>query len=188
MTKQQTPDTRHHTPRLFFLVLAAMCVAAIALPIVYNLGQQLTQGQLDEAKARWREKGPEDYDLTFNIYQDRDPKPLRHLVAVRKGEVVFAAVEGVPSHVSPALGAALGLPMGGKEPAFTVPLVFAHLQAMLDEEAEDGRKNFLVAVFDKETGFPRRFVRRVRRSSTREEWNLKVWKPGELDEEAKRYR
>ena len=42
----------------------------------------------------WRERGPADYDLTFNIRFDRDPTRERHVVRVRGGRVVFAACEG----------------------------------------------------------------------------------------------
>jgi hypothetical protein len=175
---------------VFFVILTALCVVAITLPIVYNLGQQLRQEALDEARLRWREHGPDDYDLTFSVYIDRDRQPLRHLVLVRHGKAVFSTCEGEPVEFSPELSAALGLPLGGvgKSRGFTVPLLFDHLQNLLDEQQESEGKNFLVAVFDPTEGWPRRFVWRIRGTSRREEWNLKVWKPGELEEQAKRRR
>jgi hypothetical protein len=156
---------------VFFVVLTALCVVAITLPIVYNLGQQLRQEALDEARLRWREHGPDDYDLTFSVYLDRDRQPQRYRVNVRGGKVTSATFEGEPV-----------------ERAFTVPLLFDHLQKLLDEQQESEGKNFLVAVFDPVEGWPRRFVWRIRGTSQREEWNLKVWKPGELEEQAKRRR
>ncbi len=174
---------------VFFVVLTGLSVIAVVLPILYNLGQQLRQEGLDEARLRWREKGPADYDLTFNVYVDRDRLPLRHVVIVRGGRVVFSACEGEPVEMSAEANAVMGLPLGGvgRSRAFTVPNLFEHLQRLLDEEQVD-RRNFLVAVFDPATGWPRRFIRRLRGTNTREEWNLKLWKPGELDEEAKKYR
>jgi hypothetical protein len=174
---------------VFFVVLGGLSLIAVILPILYNLGQQLRQEALDQARTRWQEAGPADYDLTFNVYVDRDRLPLRNVVVVRGGKVVLAACEGEPVETSPEASAAMGLPLGGigRSRGYTVPRLFDHLQKLLDEEQED-RRNFLVAVFDPATGWPRRFIRRIRGTSTREEWNLKLWKPGELEEQAKRYR
>ena len=144
---------------------------------------------LEDAHRRWDEKGPADYDLTFNVYVDRDRQPLRHVVMVRGGVVVFAACEGEPVQFAPELAGVVGLPLAGvgKSRAYTVPLLFDHLRKLLDDEGED-RRNFLIAVFDPQTGWPRRFIRRVRGTPVREEWNLKLWKLGELDEQARRYK
>jgi hypothetical protein len=37
-----------------------------------------------------------------------------------------------------------------------------------------------VAAFDPKDGYPRRFISRVRGTSTREEWNLRLWPAGTL--------
>lgn len=174
----------------FFVVLGVMSVVAVILPIWYNLGQQLRREQLDEARLLWREHGPSDYDLTFNVYVSRERLPSRHVVRVRHGKVVLATCEGEPVEMSPELAAAVGLPLGGAgtSKAFTVPRLFDHIEQLLDEQEESEGKNFLVAVFDPREGWPRRFVWRVRGTDQREEWNLKLWTPGELEEQAKRQR
>jgi hypothetical protein len=181
---------RNYGWMIFFVVLTALSVTAVVLPIVYNLGQQLRPEQLDEARLRWRERGPADYDLTFNIRFDRDPIRERHVVRVRGGQVQFAACEGEVLYASPALGGAIGLPFGttAEPPPWTVERVFDHLAGLLAQQQETGGKDFLVAVFDPKEGYPRRFVRRIARTSTREEWDLKLWRPGELEQEAGRYR
>lgn len=174
----------------FFAVLSGLSLTAVVLPILYNLGQQLRPEQLDGARRLWGEAGPADYDLTFNVRIDRETTRERHTVRVRGGRVLFAACEGEVLYASPALGGAIGLPFGttAQEPPWTVERVFDHVAGLLRDQQESGGRNFLVAVFDPREGYPRRFVRRVTRSSTREEWDLKLWRPGELEREADRYR
>ncbi|MGL4555689.1 MAG: hypothetical protein ACRC33_31360 [Gemmataceae bacterium] len=185
-----TPRRNNYGWLGFFAVLTALSVTAVTLPIVYNLGQQLRPEQLDEARLRWREHGPADYDLTFNVRYDREPTRDRHVIRVRDRRLVVALCEGEVLYASPALGGAIGLPFGsaGEPPAWTVERIFDHVAGLLaEQQATDGR-NFLVAVFDPKEGYPRRFVRRIARTSTREEWDLKLWRPGELEQDARRYR
>lgn len=166
----------------FFGLLACLAVAGVTLPIVYNLGQQLKPEQLEQARARWRDNGPADYDLTYSVAYDRSRLAERHLVLVRGGKVAFASCEGEVVSLSPALSAMVGLPLGGtgEGRARDVPALFAHIEAMLKEEEAAGRRNFLVAVFDPREGYPRRFIRRVRGTKTREEWDVRLWEAGSL--------
>ena len=169
----------------FFVLLCCLAVTGVVLPIVYNLGQQLRPEQLAAAKARWQQSGPADYDLTFTLKYDREPQAERHVALVRGGRVVWSSCEGELVQVSPAVGAAIGVAAGGSSRGGRdVPAIFAHLEALLAEGETQG--NFLVAVFDPKTGWPRRIIRRVRGTSTREEWNLRVWKPGEVERQARR--
>src|SRR5262249_41135113 len=84
--------------------------------------------------------------------------------------------------LNPAVGFAAGLPArafpGDGEP-HDVEALFAHIERVMREDAEGGRRNFVTAVFDEATGYPRRFVRRERGGDRREEWNLRLWGPGE---------
>jgi hypothetical protein len=191
---------------VFFAVLATLVGAAVTLPIVYNLGQQLRPDQLDAARHRWRAAGPADYDLLLDVLWDRDRTAQRHRALVRRGKVVFASVEARPVErdllgrssvrqgarfasgegevvlLAPALAATLGLPAGGlgQGTAWDVPALFDHLDALLAEEQAAPRHNFLVASFDRRTGYPLRIVRRVRGTSTRQEWNVYVLPAGDL--------
>jgi hypothetical protein len=171
----------------FFVVLGLLAVIGVALPILYNLNQQLDAGDLRRAEERWREAAPADYDLTFMIRYDREELAERHVVLVRGGKAVFAAVEDEVVHVAPALGALLGVAALGAERQRPrdVPAIFAHVESLLRDQESSGGNNFLVAVFDPKFGYPRRIVRRVRRSSTREEWELHLWAAGELEEKAR---
>ncbi len=165
----------------YVTVLLLLSAVAATAPIVYNLRQQLRPDELEAARQRWREHGPSDYDLTFAIRFDRERLPQRHMVIVRGGKVVLAAGEGEIQTLSPALQATVGLPAGGlcKERGQDVPAIFAHIEDLLDEP--NASRNFLVVAFDPKDGHPRRIVRRVRRSSTREEWNLRLWPAGTLE-------
>lgn len=61
-----------------------------------------------------------------------------------------------------------------------MPAIFQHIAELLEDQETSGGKNFLAVAFDSRDGHPRRVVRRVRRSSTREEWQFRLWQPGEL--------
>jgi hypothetical protein len=178
----------------FFAVLIVLGVAGVMLPLVYNLGQQLTGDELAKAREQWNSSGPGDYDLTFSIRYDGDQKDKtkdktkgkdiaeRHIVLVRDGKASFAACEGEVVHAAPAVGALLGLAgfAAERQRPRDMPAIFQHIADLLNDQEESDGKNFLVAVFDPRDGHPRRVVRRVRRSSTREEWQLRLWLPGEL--------
>lgn len=170
---------------VFFLILLGLAAAGVALPIVYNLGQQLRPEELAAAKARWEAEGPADYDLTYTVKYDREAQAERHVVVVRQGRIVWASCEGEVVQVSPALGALLGVAAGGTtRGGRDVAAIFARLEGLLGEEG--ARRNFLVAAFDPKAGWPRRVVRRVRGTGTREEWDLRVWPAGELERRAGR--
>jgi hypothetical protein len=173
----------HHGSRAwvgFFVLLGGLAAAAVVVPIFYNVRQQLRPEQLAAARRLWAERGPADYDLTYRVTSDREAAPENHVVLVRGGQVVFASCEGVIVYLSPALAAAAGLPAGalGGGEGVAVPAVFDRIAGFLREQEESAHRNFIVAVFDPADGCPRRFVRRVRGTSTREEWNLRVWPPG----------
>lgn len=166
----------------FFAVLIVLGVAGVMWPLVYNLGQQLKGGDLEQARASWNASGRTDYDLTFSIRYDGDQIAERHIVLVRDGKAAFASCEGEVVHAAPALGALLGLSGfdGERQRPRDMPAIFHHIGNLLKDQDESEGKNFLVAVFDPRDGYPRRFVWRVRRSSKREEWLIRLWLPGEL--------
>jgi hypothetical protein len=164
----------------FVVVLVLLSAVAATIPIVYNLRQQLRPEELEAARQRWHKYGPEDYDLTFAIRYDRERLPERHIVIVRGGKVILASCEGEIQTLSPALQATVGLPAGGlcKDEGQDVPAILDHIAELLHEP--DAKRNFLVAALDLTDGHPRRIIRRVRGSSTREEWNLRLWPAGTL--------
>jgi hypothetical protein len=60
---------------------------------------------------------------------------------------------------------------------WTVEGLFDHIEADLRGDA--GRRNYATAVFDTRDGHTVRYVRRVRSSKEREEWNVRLTRPGE---------
>ena len=166
----------------FFAGLIVLAVTGVTLPIVYNIGQQLKAEELEAARERWQSSGPADYDLTFSIRYDRDQLAERHIVLVRDGMATFAVCEGEVVHAAPALGSLLGLAgvNAERQRPRDVPAIFRHIEDLLKDQEESDGKNFLVVAFDPKDGHPRRIVRRVRKSSIREEWQFRLWLPGEL--------
>lgn len=167
----------------FFVVLAILAATGIVLPIVYNLGQQLRPEQLAEAKRLWAAHGPADYDLTYTARYDDERQGERHVVLVRGGRVVYASCEGELRSISPGLALLAGGPaaaLGGR-PARGVPEIFGHIERLLAEVGNSGGRDFLVATFHGDDGHPRRVIRRVRGTRTREEWDIRVWPAGALE-------
>jgi hypothetical protein len=164
----------------FFVVLGLLAAVAATVPVVVNLRQQLRPGQLEEARARWREHGPKSYDLEYTVKFDSDPVPERYLVLVRDGRTAYAARDGEVLHLDPGAALAAGLPPRAlaADGVYGVEAVFARIEEVLSQDAEAGRRNFASALFDAQDGHPTRFVYRVRGTGRREEWNVLLSPPG----------
>jgi hypothetical protein len=154
---------------LYFLVLAALGAVAVTVPIVYNRSIQLTPEQVREAKARWEANGPADYDLHFQERVGGGPVDT-YRVEVRGGRVVeVRAVEPGGQVVE------LEDLAPEEAQAYSVPGLFRQIERDLEEDLRDGeRRNFATASFDKQTGHPTRYVRRVRGSKERLEWRVRL--------------
>jgi hypothetical protein len=166
----------------FFVLLGLLAGVAVAIPVWFNLRQQLRPEQLTAARERWRLHGPRDYDLEFTVRFDREPQPERYLVRVRAGRVTLAACDGQVVRLDPALGPAAGLAaraFSGGGVDYRVEGIFDRIEQALREESESARRNYTIATFDPEDGHPRRFVRRLRGTDRREEWQVLVRPPGE---------
>ncbi len=173
----------------FFAVLALLGVAAVVIPIVYNLRQQLRPEQLAAARARWQQQGTRDYDLAFEVKYDTDPRADEHMVQVRGGKVVSWIVNGeelvrAPAGTLPPVpGARAGdhaihpsdeaLLEVWKRP--DVDGLFNMMQKWLDEDAASGgQRNFATASFDARDGHPLHYIHRVACTRQRQEWNIKL--------------
>jgi hypothetical protein len=82
-----TPPRKNRNWIWYFLVLILLCAAAISTMIIYNLSQQLTPEQLAEAKAKWEEVGPRDYELRYTKKIGTSPTSDRYYVKVTGGFV-----------------------------------------------------------------------------------------------------
>ncbi len=153
----------------FFVALAVLGTAAVTLPLIYNLSLQLRPEELASARERWKADGPRDYDLQFQekITHNGEQTESNWIVEVRDGKAVAATRDG------------------RKLPAEdyadrTVEGQFAEIERGLQLDlAEGARRNYATAAFDLRDGHTVHYVRRVRGSGERLEWNVNLFKPGE---------
>jgi hypothetical protein len=163
------PKARSRTWVWFFVFLAAMGAAAVTLPIVYNLSLQLRPEDLAAARAHWQAAGPRDYDLQYQekITQNGESSESEWNVQVRDGKVTAVTRDGE------------GLPAAAY-PNFTVDGQLAEIEKGLQLDLAAGaRKNYATAAFDLGDGHPTHYVRRVRGTGDRLEWNVNLKKGGE---------
>ncbi len=160
----------------YFLILAVMSAAAIILPIIYNLSLQLRPEELAAARQRWRANGPRDYDLQFQekITEHGESSDSEWYVKVRDGKVTAVTCDG---EVLPA----------ADYPDLTVAGQLAVIEKGLQLDLAEGvRRNYATAAFDLHDGHPTHYVRRVRGSGDRLEWNVNLKKPAQADPPDKR--
>ncbi len=148
----------------FFLLLGTLAAIGLTIPIVYNLGLQLTQAQIDAARRLWREHGPKNYDMDYAEKIDPIGSQFYYRVKVRGGVVVFFSCNGTVEPVNP----------GGDYQAHSVDGLFNEIEAAVKADAEKGgRRNYVTATFDKIDGHPHRYIRRESGTRNRIEWNVK---------------
>src|SRR5665213_241627 len=149
----------------YFLVLAVMSSTAIILPIIYNLSLQLRPDELAAASQRWKANGPRDYDLQFQekITEHGESSDSEWVVKVRDGKVTAVTCDG---DTLPA----------AEYPDLTVDGQFAAIEKGLQLDLAEGvRRNYATAAFDLHDGHPTHYVRRVRGSGDRLEWNCLLY-------------
>src|SRR5262249_53167225 len=141
----------------YFAALVVLGAAAVTIPWVYNLSQQLDYEQLHAARQRWRGQGIRDYDLVCLSRVDQDPLPHQYEVAVRGERVVWLKLDGevyLPREQQGPLGMAVGgalrcLSTKTPTPAALAPLtvegMFARMEEDLRENALAGGKNYATA-------------------------------------------
>jgi hypothetical protein len=169
----------------FFLLLAVLAAAGAVVPVVYNLRLQLRPEQVGQEWARWREWGPRDYDLrcTEKLLHGPAEEQNEYVVLVRGGVVVALGSNGELLRLEgagPALGPAVRALPGGAGEAVGVEPLFEHIEAALRQDAAEGRRTYATATFDPRDGHPVRYVRRVRATGERVEWNCTLTPPGGL--------
>ncbi len=168
----------------FFAVLTALGIAAVTIPIVYNLRLQLDPVQVAQAHERWRSSGPEDYDLDYlqKYTRDGETDETAYRVAVRGGKVVAVGSDGKLVFLANAAPEALiGPParaLSGPSGARDVDGMFDYIDARLREDADQPRRPYETATFDPRDGHPTRYVRRLRGGAERLEWTVKLSRPG----------
>ncbi|HVS38530.1 MAG TPA: DUF6174 domain-containing protein [Gemmataceae bacterium] len=153
----------------FFVLLVGLGTAAVTLPLLYNLSIQLRPEELAAARERWKAKGPRDYDLQFQekITQNGQETESNWFVQVRDGKVISATRNEQKQPIEECAN-------------LTVEGQFAEIERGLQiDQAAGARRNYATAAFDLRDGHPTHYVRRVRGSGDRLEWNVNLFKPGE---------
>ena len=166
----------------FFVVLGLLASAAMVVPLLYNLSIQLHPEQLAEARRRWEEKAPVNYDLKYLVetkhQSEGEPEKREYLVMVRDGRVVFVADTGEVLYLDPSFALVAGptaLAMTSQAATnFGVPALFDEIEAALRRDETSGRKNYTQAQFDSRDGHPRHYIHSVHDTKERIEWNVKL--------------
>jgi hypothetical protein len=143
----------------FFAVLALLAVAAVTIPIVYNMRRQLTREKLEAAIQLWAEKGPASYDLRY-VVERPNTEPERYRAVVRDKKVLRAYRND--REMEPRLWSHQD--MRGR---------YWDIQQFLEEDAKPGKpRAYAVAQFGKEDGRLIHYVRSV--TGTRERLEISV--------------
>jgi hypothetical protein len=136
----------------FFLVLAVLGVLAIAIPLWFNLSQQLTAEELANNQQLWRDKRPLDYDLN---YTQQGGAPERFVVHVRQGRVESVTSEGLP--LEP-----------GSYPFSDMDSLYLYVANYMQRDEQPGSpRTFTSAGFAREDGHIVHYVRSVWRTRER---------------------
>jgi hypothetical protein len=163
----------------FWSMLTVLAIAALIIPIVYNLRLQLTQEQLDTARQRWREHGLSNYELRQLIRYAGEMLGEELRVTVRAGKVVQVIQNDQQLLPTDAIGMVVG-PLVDLMPtrdfsSQTVEGLFDQIEQRLRSNAvSSGRRNYATAVFDPRDGHPIRYVHRVSGTKERLEWQIKL--------------
>jgi hypothetical protein len=169
----------------FFAVLAVLGVAAMVIPIVYNLSQQLRPEQLAVARQRWREHAPTDYTLEVFVQTTREGREEReeYALEVRGGRIRTLGDRKYKEllYVDPALAGLLGPAILALPPEdlrrYGVEALFDQIEEALRDNAAAGGRNYLTANFDPTDGHPQHYVNRIRGTKERVEWFVRLERP-----------
>ena len=142
-----------------FVLIASVAVAASL--IAFNLGLQLTPEKLEAEWAKWKQHGPRDYRMTYHKTLGEN-QPDVFVVTVRDGKVrdvlmnekTRLEAEQLPYHI--------------------MYRMFRDIERFLELDAKQGKKNYVTAIFDPDTGAIRRFVRRVTGTKERIQLDVKL--------------
>jgi len=178
----QAPPRRHWQG--FFLVLSILGVAALTIPVVYNLSLQLRPEPLAHARELWRRAAPVNYDLKWLELLDHGAgeEKYEYTLEVRGGRPQLLSCNGELLYAEPGLAVLAGpgfLALPQENPQrYGVEAMFDLMDGMLRQDASVGGRNYCTAAFDPRDGHPLRLVHRVRGAGERLEWIVRVVEPG----------
>jgi hypothetical protein len=147
----------------YYLTLIVLAVSATVILIVYNEGQQLRAEQLATARLHWREKGPANYRMIYNIkvYDSPSEFHVDHFDVTVRGGVVSAATKKGKTEPADRLG------------LYGMDKLLAFIADNMDNDQEPGRpRTFTRALFEPNNGALFWYVRRVMGSHERVEISI----------------
>ena len=131
----------------FWSLLTVLAIAALIIPIVYNLRLQLTQEQLDAARQLWQDHGPSDYELLQLIRYEGEALAEELQVTVRAGKVVQVIQNDqqlLPHDaIAMVVGPLVDLMPSGDFSSHTVEGLFDQIaQRLRGDAVSSGRRNY----------------------------------------------
>ena len=148
MANQQPTRPRNRRWVWFFVALALLSVAAISVQIWYNPTVPLTPGLLADAKAKWKQHGPRDYDMDYTVKKLESTD--RYHVKVRDGKAISVIMNdnlALESH---------------HYPFYTMPALYRFIEDFLQQDTEPGSpRTFTNVLFDPVDGHLIHYVRSV---------------------------
>jgi hypothetical protein len=141
----------------YFAILAGLTVLSITVLVRYNLAQQLTAAQLDQARALWAKKGPTDYDMELT---QTGNAPANYQVRVRNKKVVRLVQDGRPLEKR-------------LYSSYDMPALFGYIGDFLEEDSRPGMpRTYARGFFDEGDGHLVHYVRRVMGTTQRLELSV----------------
>ena len=145
----------------FFVILALLTLTAIGIQIWFNPTVPLTAPLLAEAKARWKEHGPRDYDMDYSIKKMGSTE--RFHVQVRDGKAVSVLMNDQIA-LEPRL-----------YPSNAMPALYGFIEKFMEQDAQPGKpRTFNNVLFDPADGHLIHYVRSVASKSERQEITVRL--------------
>ena len=140
----------------FFVLLALLTVSAIAIEIWYNPTVPLTAPLLAEARTKWKEHGPRDYDMDYTSKKMESTE--RFHVQVRNGNAVSVIMND-------------NIALESRHYRYhTMPALFGFIEEFMEQGAQPGRPRiFTNVLFDPVDGHLIHYVRSVASKRERQE-------------------
>lgn len=145
----------------FFVLLALLTLAAIAIQIWYNPTVPLTAPLLAEARAKWKEHGPRAYDMDYTVKKIASTE--RFQVRVRNDEAISVIMND-------------GVALESRLYRYcTMPALFGFIEEFMEQDAQPGRpRTFTNVYFDPGDGHLIHYVRSVASKGERQEIRVRL--------------
>jgi hypothetical protein len=162
--EQTVPWRRNRNWIWVFCVFAALGILAIGINWAWNSTQPLTPERLQEARALWGQRRPNDYDLKIaTTYTSGESRTVnKYFVQVRSGRVTGFLVNGrePDPRIRPDGSRNVAEEQSLRE-SYDIIGLFDAIEELMSKDQLEGRHSFMRARFDKSDGHVMRFERQV---------------------------